>query len=74
MAFSLITIDHFLRGFNLALFSDTQILLQYCLDSWSILVLIGIVYLAYRRFVIRPIYLEKKYLTHQQLLHFLFQC
>ena len=62
MAFSLITIDHFLRGFNLALFSDT-IRYYYSIMlglPWSILVLIGIIYLAYRRFVIRPIYLGEK--------------
>ena len=62
MAFSLITIDHFLRGFNLYLFSDS-IRHYYSIFlglPWSILVLIGILYLAYRRFIIKPIFLGEK--------------
>ena len=62
IAFSLITIDHFLRGFNLALFSDS-IRYYYSLVfglPWSILVLIGILYLAYRRFYKRPKFLGEK--------------
>ena len=62
IAFSIITIDHFLRGFNLALFSDS---LRYYYSlifglPWSILVFIGIVYLAYRRFYQKPKFLGKK--------------
>ena len=62
IAFSLITLDHFLRGFNLSLFSDS-IRYYYSLFfglPWSILVLIGILYLAYRRFYKRPKYLGDK--------------
>ena len=62
MAFGFITIDHFLRGFNLSLFSDS-IRYYYSLFfglPWSILVLIGILYLAYRRFYKRPKYLGDK--------------
>ena len=62
MAFSLITIDHFLRGFNLYFFSDS-IRYYYSIFlglPWSILVLIGILYLAYRRFIIKPIFLGEK--------------
>tara|TARA_B100000029_G_scaffold363810_1_gene356950 strand:- start:769 stop:2625 length:1857 start_codon:yes stop_codon:yes gene_type:complete len=62
MAFSLITIDHFFRGYNLALFSDSirfyySILLGI---PWSLLVLVGILYLAYRRFYKRPKFLGDK--------------
>ena len=62
MAFSLITIDHFLRGFNLYLFSDS-IRYYYSIFlglPWAILVLIGILYLAYRRFIIKPKFLGEK--------------
>ncbi len=62
MAFALITIDHFLRGFNTELFTD-KIRYYYSLIfglPWSILVLIGILYLAYRRFYIRPKFLGEK--------------
>ena len=62
IAFSLITIDHFLRGYNLFLFTDS-IRNYYGLFfgiPWSILVLIGILYLAYRRFYLRPKYLGEK--------------
>ena len=62
MAFALITIDHFLRGFNSDLFTD-NIRYYYSLIfglPWSILVFIGILYLAYRRFYIRPKFLGEK--------------
>ena len=62
MAFSLITIDHFLRGFNLYLFSDS-VRYYYSIFlglPWAILVLIGILYLAYRRFIIKPKFLGEK--------------
>ena len=62
MAFALITIDHFLRGYNSQLFTDN---LRYYYNlvlgiPWSILVLIGILYLAYRRFYIKPKFLGEK--------------
>ena len=62
IAFSLITIDHFLRGYNLFLFSDlVRKYYGFILGiPWSILVLIGILYLAYRRFYLRPKYLGEK--------------
>ena len=62
MAFGLITIDHFLRGYNLYLFNDF-IRIYYGIFiglPWSILVLIGILSLAYRRFIIKPIFLGEK--------------
>ena len=62
IAFSLITIDHFLRGFNSDLFTE-NIRYYYSLIfglPWSILVLIGILYLAYRRFYVRPKFLGEK--------------
>ena len=48
IAFSLITIDHFLRGFNLAFFSDSTRWYYGLIFGlpWSLLVLIGILYLA----------------------------
>ena len=56
IAFSLITIDHFLRGFNSNLFSEnTRLYYTYLLGiPWALLVLIGVLYLAYRRFYIKP--------------------
>ena len=62
MAFALITIDHFLRGYNSQLFTDN---LRYYYNlvlgiPWSVLVLIGILYLAYRRFYIKPKFLGEK--------------
>jgi len=62
IAFSLITIDHFLRGFNLAFFSDSTRWYYGLIFGlpWSLLVLIGILYLAYRRFYIRPKFLGEK--------------
>ena len=62
MAFSVITLDHFLRGFNLYFFSD-PVRYYYSIFlglPWSILVLIGILHLAYRRFIIKPIFLGEK--------------
>lgn len=62
MAFGAITIDHFLRGFNLFLFND-RIKYFYGLFlgiPWSLLVLIGILSLAYRRFIVKPRYLGGK--------------
>ncbi len=62
MAFGLITIDHFLRGYNLYLFNDF-IRTYYGIFiglPWSILVLIGILSLAYRRFITKPIFLGEK--------------
>ena len=62
MAFALITIDHFLRGFNSQLFTD-NLRYYYSLGfgvPWSILVLFGILYLAYRRFYIKPKFLGEK--------------
>ncbi|MBI45377.1 MAG: hypothetical protein CMG66_04335 [Candidatus Marinimicrobia bacterium] len=62
IAFSLITIDHFLRGFNSNLFSESgRIYYSYLFGiPWSFLVLIGILYLAYRRFYKRPKFLGDK--------------
>ena len=62
IAFGLITIDHFLRGFNLALFSDSARYYYSLIFGlpWSILVLMGILYLAYRRFYKKPKFLGKK--------------
>ena len=62
IAFSLITIDHFLRGFNSALFNDNTRYYYSLIFGlpWSILVLVGILYLAYRRFYIKPKFLGEK--------------
>ena len=62
IAFALITIDHFFRGYNSALFTDnTRYFYSLAFGiPWSFLVLIGILYLAYRRFYIRPKYLGEK--------------
>ena len=62
IAFSLITIDHFLRGFNTELFSEsTRLYYSYIFGiPWSLLVLVGILYLAYRRFYERPKFLGDK--------------
>ena len=62
IAFSLITIDHFLRGFNAELFSDSSRYYYSLIFGipWSILVLVGILYLAYRRFYQRPKFLGDK--------------
>ena len=61
IAFGLITIDHFLRGFNfdfLKGFRETYGI--YFGIPWAILVTIGILSLAYRRFVKRPKHLGTK--------------
>lgn len=55
MAFGVITLDHFTRGFNGRLLGETA----YSVYTWiampfSVLVIIGILYLAYRRFVLKP--------------------
>ena len=62
MAFALITVDHFLRGFNSDLFTDNTRYYYSLIFGlpWSILVLTGILYLAYRRFYIRPKFLGEK--------------
>ena len=62
MAFGIITIDHFLKGFNLHLFNDNARFYYgvFLGLPWSIFVLIGILSLAYRRFIIRPKYLGEK--------------
>ena len=62
MFFSIITIDHFLLAFNIHLFShDFKYLYATFFGiPWSIFVLIGILSLAYRRFIVRPKYLGDK--------------
>ena len=62
IAFSLITLDHFLRGFNSELFNDNTRYYYSIIFGlpWSILVLVGILYLAYRRFYIKPKFLGEK--------------
>ena len=55
MAFGVITLAHFVKGFNGKMLSETA----YSIYSWiaipfAILVIIGILYLAYRRFVLKP--------------------
>ena len=62
IAFSLITVDHFFRGFNTNLFSEsTRLYYSYIFGiPWSLLVLIGILYLAYRRFYQKPKFLGDK--------------
>ena len=62
IAFALITVDHFLKGFNLALFSDITRYYYSLIFGfpWAILVLIGILYLAYRRFYKKPKFLGDK--------------
>ena len=62
IAFSLITLDHFLRGFNSELFNaNTRYYYSIIFGlPWSILVLVGILYLAYRRFYIKPKFLGEK--------------
>ena len=56
MFFSIITIDHFLIGFNIHLFSyETKHLYASIFGiPWSIFVIIGILSLAYRRFILKP--------------------
>ena len=55
MAFGVITLDHFARGFNGKLLGETA----YSVYAWiaipfAVLVIIGILYLAYRRFILKP--------------------
>ena len=55
MAFGVITLDHFVRGFNGKFLGETA----YSIYTWiavpfAVLVIIGILYLAYRRFVLKP--------------------
>ncbi len=64
MAFGVITLDHFVRGFNGRLLGETA----YSIYSWvaapfAVLVIIGILYLAYRRFYLKPKELGKKSIT-----------
>ena len=55
LAFGLITIEHFAKGFGFTLLSyDVHRIYSYIVIPFSLLVIIGIVHLAYRRFVIKP--------------------
>ena len=56
MFFSIITIDHFLIGFNNNLFSEKikHLYAMFFGLPWSLFVLVGILSLAYRRFVTKP--------------------
>ena len=60
--FSIITIDHFLLGFNIHLFSEyfKAAYAKFLGVPWAIFVIVGILSLAYRRFVIKPKYLGEK--------------
>jgi len=62
MFFGIITIDHFLIGFNIHLFSHEikHLYARFFGIPWSIFVMIGILSLAYRRFIIKPKYLGEK--------------
>jgi Fe-S oxidoreductase len=62
MFFSIITVDHFFVGFNTHLFSDSfkHIYANFIGIPWAIFVLIGIISLAYRRFITKPKYLGDK--------------
>ena len=62
MFFAIITIDHFSLGFHFHLLSDSFKYYYGILFGvpWAIFVLIGILSLAYRRFVIKPKYLGDK--------------
>ena len=62
MFFSIITVDHFFVGFNIHLFSDNfkHIYANFIGIPWAIFVLIGIISLAYRRFITKPKYLGDK--------------
>ena len=64
MAFGVITLDHFVRGFNGRLLGETA----YSIYGWvaapfAVLVIIGILYLAYRRFYLKPKELGKISIT-----------
>ena len=55
LAFGLITIEHFAKGFGFTLLSyDVHRIYSYIVIPFSLLVIIGIVHLAYRRFIIKP--------------------
>ena len=60
--FSVITVDHFLLGYNIHFFSYNfkMFYAKFFGIPWALFVLIGILSLAYRRFVTRPIYLGDK--------------
>ena len=60
--FSIITIDHFLLGYNIHFFNYKFKIFyaNFFGIPWSIFVLVGILSLAYRRFITRPIYLGDK--------------
>ena len=60
--FGVITIDHFLIGFNIHLFNESfkSYYANFFGIPWAIFVLIGILSLAYRRFIIKPKYLGDK--------------
>ena len=60
--FGIITVDHFFTGFNIKLFSDQfkSFYAFYFGIPWAVFVLIGILSLAYRRFIKRPKYLGDK--------------
>ncbi len=60
--FSIITIDHFFIGFNMHVFSHDfkYIYAKFFGIPWAIFVIIGILSLAYRRFIIKPKYLGNK--------------
>ena len=62
MFFGIITIDHFISGFNIHLFSHEakHTYAKFIGIPWSIFVIIGILSLAYRRFISRPKYLGDK--------------
>ena len=60
--FSIITIDHFLIGFNIHFFSNSfkYVYAKFLGIPWAIFVIIGILSLAYRRFIVKPKYLGEK--------------
>ncbi|MDP6853577.1 MAG: heterodisulfide reductase-related iron-sulfur binding cluster [Candidatus Marinimicrobia bacterium] len=60
MVFGLVTIDHFAIGFEYPLLSQTaHHLYSFIVIPFSLLVIAGILYLAYRRFVLKPVALGK---------------
>jgi len=56
------TIHHFGQGFGLSILGEGSVhaFISWIVSLWAILVLLGIVYLAFRRFVLRPEALGKK--------------
>ena len=60
--FSIITIDHFLIAYNIHFFSHDfkKLYAIYFGIPWSIFVTVGIISLAYRRFIVKPKYLGSK--------------